>query len=302
MAEMRVPEDRWVAATETRPATLRARKVVHHATTKLFQKELPTFKNARAGLRSGNFNPAVLRPSNTPDDPNLLENPPEEGVAFSEWAVWKNGEIYSEHDAGQFLRAGAQVGFDMHMFAIGEETPAQVEVAFWFYPKGELPKYRAFMNGFGNGSARSLDIPPNSISRHEGYTLLPAPAIVLNFQPHMHMRGKSFAMEAIYPDGRVEMLNYVEKYAFNWHINYIYDKDVAPVLPKGTIIKTTAWHDNTTANKNNPDPTQWVTYGQRSIDEMAHANEVVVFLTDEDYEKIVAERKAKASRTTQQQQ
>jgi hypothetical protein len=77
---------------------------------------------------------------------------------------------------------------------------------------------------------------------------------------------------------------------------------VARVLPKGTIIKTTAWHDNTTANKNNPDPTQWVTYGQRSIDEMAHANEVVVFLTDEDYEKIVAERKAKASRTTQQQQ
>src|SRR5438309_4079331 len=67
---------------------------------------------------------------------------------------------------------------------------------------------------------------------------------------------------------------YVPRYAFNWHVNYVYAKGYTPVLPKGTIIKTTAWHDNTTANKFNPDPAQWVTYGQRSVDEMAHANEV----------------------------
>ena len=61
-------------------------------------------------------------------------------------------------------------------------------------------------------------------------------------------------MEAIYPDGRTEVLNSVPQYRFNWHINYVYTKDSAPVLPKGTIIKTTAWHDNTQANKFNPDP------------------------------------------------
>ena len=33
-----IPEDRWVAGTETRPVR-RSRKVVHHATTMLFQKE-----------------------------------------------------------------------------------------------------------------------------------------------------------------------------------------------------------------------------------------------------------------------
>ena len=44
----------------------------------------------------------------------------------------------------------------------------------------------------------------------------------------------------------------------------------------------------------------WVTFGQRSVDEMAHANEVVVDITQEDYERIAAERK-KASATTQQQ-
>jgi hypothetical protein len=303
MADQTVPEDRWVAGTETRP-TLRSRKVVHHATTKLFQKDPAAFTQASsaAARRNNTFDPSLLRPSARPDDPATLVDPPAGGYNFSEWAVGKNGELYAEHEAGQFVRAGAQIGFDVHLFAIGEETPAQVEVAFWFYPKGELPKYRAMMNGFGAGSARNLDIPPGTVTRHEAYTVLAAPALVLNFQPHMHLRGKAFAMEAIYPDGRVEMLNYVDKYAFNWHINYIYAKDVAPVLPKGTIIKTTAWHDNTAANKANPDPTQWVTYGQRSVDEMAHANEVVVFLTDEDYERLIAERKQSATRTTQQQQ
>ena len=158
------------------------------------------------------------------------------------------------------------------------------------------------MYNFGNAKARDLDIPPGQVSRIESYSALPAPAIILNFQPHMHLRGKAFSMEAIYPDGRTEMLNHVPRYAFNWHVNYVYSKESAPVVPKGTIIKTTAWHDNTAANKSNPDPAQWVTYGQRSVDEMAHANEVVIFITQADYERIVAERKSKASSTTQQQQ
>jgi hypothetical protein len=44
-----------------------------------------------------------------------------------------------------------------------------------------------------------------------------------------------------------------------------------------------------------------VTFGQRSVDEMAHANEVVVYITEADYERIIAERK-KAVTTQQQQQ
>ena len=67
--------------------------------------------------------------------------------------------------------------------------------------------------------------------------------------------------------------------------------DAAPVLPKGTIIKLTAWHDNTAANRANPDPTQWVGWGQRSFDDMYHAHVNVVYLTDEDYEQIVEERR-----------
>ena len=50
------------------------------------------------------------------------------------------------------------------------------------------------------------------------------------------------------------MLNHVADFDFNWHVNYVYTDDSAPVLPAGTVIKLTAWHDNTEANRANPDP------------------------------------------------
>jgi hypothetical protein len=83
--------------------------------------------------------------------------------------------------------------------------------------------------------------------------------------------------------------------------NYIYAEDAAPAFPKGTIIHVTAFYDNTKANKNNPDPEQWVGYGDRTVDEMAHAWMNVVYLTDEEYQAELNARKVKTT-TTQQQQ
>jgi hypothetical protein len=75
--------------------------------------------------------------------------------------------------------------------------------------------------------------------------------------------------------------------------NYIYADDAAPVFPKGTVIHVSAWYDNTKANKNNPDPEQWVGYGDRTVDEMAHAWMNVVYLNDDEYKTLLAERKGK---------
>ena len=76
------------------------------------------------------------------------------------------------------------------------------------------------------------------------------------------------SLEAVHPDGSVEMLSHVDDFQFNWHINYVYADDVAPLLPPGTLVRVSAWHDNTAANRFNPDPNQWVGWGQRSYDEM----------------------------------
>ena len=78
--------------------------------------------------------------------------------------------------------------------------------------------------------------------------------------------------------------------------------DAAPLLPKGTIIKVTAWHDNTVAKKTNPDPNQWVGWGDRTVDEMAHAWINIVYLKDEDYKAEVEKRKTPTTQTQSPQQ
>ena len=44
-------------------------------------------------------------------------------------------------------------------------------------------------------------------------------------------------MEAILPTGQTQMLSMVSDFSFNWHNNYVYADDAAPLLPKGTILQ-----------------------------------------------------------------
>jgi len=181
------------------------------------------------------------------------------------------------------------------MFAIGEEIKNnQVELGVYFYPKGEVPKHRTVLKMFNVAPGSQLDIPPGKTTMTQNFHVLPAPARLENFQPHMHMRGKAMSMEAIYPDGRREVLSVVNNFQWNWHVNYIYADHAAPLLPKGTVLAFTAWHDNTAENPTNPDPNQWVGWGDRTVDEMAHAWVDVTYLEQAEYEKLAAERKAKA--------
>ena len=55
-------------------------------------------------------------------------------------------------------------------------------------------------------SLSQLSIPPNTISRSERFLRLDTPAMVINFQPHMHFRGRRMLLEAIHLDGRREIL------------------------------------------------------------------------------------------------
>ncbi|HKT80797.1 MAG TPA: hypothetical protein VJP86_11300, partial [Vicinamibacterales bacterium] len=122
------------------------------------------------------------------------------------------------------------------------------------------------------------------------------------FQPHMHLRGKAMSLEAILPNGQKQVLSYVPNFQFQWMNTYQYADDAAPLLPKGTILHVTSWHDNTSANKNNPDPDQWIGYGDRTVDEMAHAWINITYMNEDDFAKEVEARRALTSKTSQQQQ
>ena len=283
--ETGLTEARWVKAIEIKPSYPWGRQIVHHTLAFLVQDEERV------------TNLASTVPVGNDDDPGSRVT----AGLFMEWAVGKVGEIFPD-GAGKLMLPGAKIRWEVHMHAIGKEVvDDQVSIGVWFYPEGEEPKYRTILRAFG-AQGQSIDIPPGEIGVVQNFHVLPAPARLENFQPHMHMRGKAMSVEAIYPDGRRELINIVDNFQWNWHVNYVYDEDVAPVLPKGTTIVVTAWHDNTTDNPNNPDPRQWVGYGDRTVDEMAHVWIDVTYLEQEDYERIIAEREAKAEAEAERRQ
>ncbi|HLK69392.1 MAG TPA: cytochrome c [Bryobacteraceae bacterium] len=271
--EVPITEPRWVRAVEIRPSTAAGRKIMHHVLAYLYQEEPGTTPAAGAG---GMANAGLLM----------------------EWAIGKSFDIYRPN-TGKLLLPGSHISWELHLHAVGEQIRDQAELAVYFYPKGETPKYRTrltLFNAYPNtGSA--LDIPPNTVAESQGYHVLPQAARLENFQPHMHLRGKAMALEAILPDGSRQMLSYVNNFNFNWMNNYIYADDDAPVLPKGTIIHVTAWHDNTRANPHNPDPDQWVGFGDRTVDEMAHAWVNVTYMSDADYTDWLSHHKTKPAAT-----
>jgi mono/diheme cytochrome c family protein len=261
-------EPRWVRAIEMRPSYPEGRKIVHHTLAFLLQRE----EGGIAGLAS------------TAAGVNVGISP-----LFMEWAVGKVGEVFAE-DAGKLMLPGSQISFEVHLHAIGELVRDQVvELGVYFYPEGYVPENRTVLNMF-RVVDEELDIPAGQVSVTQNFHVMQAPGRLENFQPHMHMRGKAMSMEAIYPDGRKELLSSVDNFQWNWHVNYVYEEDVAPLLPKGTTLVFTAWHDNTETNPNNPDYRQWVGYGDRTVDEMAHAWVDVTYLEQEEFDRQVAAR------------
>jgi hypothetical protein len=260
MTNINIDEPRWARAVEMRPVSTGGRKITHHAIAHLVQHD-PSAPEANDGLG---------------------QRSPDEAGQLMEWAVGKNYDIFDE-GTGKLILPGSHVWWDIHYHAVGEQIRDHVQLAVWFYPKGQEPKYRTLLTGFQGTNGGRLDLEPGKVTESNGYTVLKTAAKLGNFQPHMHLRGKAMAIEAILPDGTIQQISYVDKFNFNWMTNYIYEDDAAPVFPKGTIIHVTAWHDNTAANPNNPDYRQWVGYGDRTVDEMAHAWVNVTAISDEDY-------------------
>jgi len=273
VSETGLTEQRWVRAIEIKPSYPDGRRIVHHVLTTLEQGE-----EGVTGL--------AHEAHDVQRTPGL----------FMEWAVGKTGEIFAA-DAGKLMLPGAKIRWEIHMFAIGKEIKDnQVELAVYFYPKGTVPKNRTVLRMFDVSRGSELDIPPNEVAMTQNFYVIQAPARMENFQPHMHMRGKAMSVEAIYPDGRKEVLSAVNNFQWKWHVNYIYANNTAPLLPKGTVLVFTAWHDNTADNPNNPDPRQWVGWGDRTVDEMAHAWVDLTYLSQADFDSLVAERASRAGR------
>ncbi len=247
-------EDRYIRAVESRPSLPGAEKVVHHAVTSMI------FPDGERGF-------------------------------LNEYAVGKNADIFPT-GTGRLIKAGTKIRYSLHVHAIGEETPADVVVALKFYPKGYTPDHVVFA-AHAADSYDTIDIPAgDDNARADGYYFLKEPAQVVSFQPHLHNRGKRQCVEAIYPSGLVETLSCAQ-HNFAWMLNYTYTEDAQPLLPAGTNLHLISWYDNSENNRYNPDPRNWIGFGNRSMDEMSHTWMNIFYLSEEEFEQRVEARRAK---------
>jgi hypothetical protein len=222
----RFKEDVWVQAAEARPGN---RAVVHHILA--FVRD--------PAKRSERPEDKVLVGHAPGDLPLVL--PP--GVAMK-------------------IPKGADLIFQMHYTASGVEQADRSSVGLVFAKRP--PRYVAHTRTVNN---QDFAIPPGA-SNHEvrsSFTF-PREAAILGLMPHMHLRGKSFRYELIYPDGRSEVVLSVPRYDFNWQSTY---RLVTPLrVPAGTRVACTGTFDNSAGNPNNPDPTQVVRWGDQTWEEM----------------------------------
>ena len=277
-------QDRWIKAVEVRPHSVEARYVFHHA------------------------NPALIMPGEIVDP---ME--PQSGrVKFIDSAVGTTGRIFPDNQ-GRMIRPGSSVSWAMHYFPYSHDIEAALQVAVWYYPVGYEPEFYSMgdvqmqtsmtsytgefnpRSGTRDSSGRLHDhsdilIPPNSVTTLKGVHVLDRPAMMHSIRGHMHLLGKYQVLEAIYPDGRWEIISKLN-WDHSWHTLFLYEDHVAPLFPKGTVLLMSSTFDNTADNPHNQDPDQWITGGDRSVDEMGHIRlGLTYFENEEDFQKMVEAR------------
>ncbi len=253
-------EDRWVRAFETRPSFPGGREVVHHAIPRLLRLD-----------EEGEY---------------------QRIASLSEYAMGKVGEIVPA-DAGRLLKASDVIEWDAHYYPMGHEVPDdEVELGVWFHDEGYEPEFEQDLRLYTLQG--DIALAPGGTAMTQGFHRWDHPVRLDSFQPHGHVHLHAMSIRAVYPDGSDELISMVTDFNARWHHSYIYGDDSAPLLPEGTVLVITGWYDNTADNPLNPDPEIWYARGNRTTDEMSHAWLAVTHLTDEGFERLVEERKAKA--------
>lgn len=157
---------------------------------------------------------------------------------------------------------GAKLTFQMHYTANGTEQKDRSSIGLIFCkepPTHAVQTASILQMGFklppGDGNTKVV-----SSAKYD------KDVIILNFMPHMHLRGKDFEYRVEYPDGKSEIVLSVPRYDFNWQLRYVLAKPLR--IPAGSKIVCTAHFDNSSNNLSNPDPTATVRWGPQTWDEM----------------------------------
>ncbi len=243
-------EDKWIQAVEVRPSD---RTVVHHAVVYLREPGSKWMADAKPGM------PYVPQNLNAGSRfANVL------GAQNDVLTVYTPGMVPDEYKPGQAkqIRAGTDFVIQMHYTSSGKATKDQTSIGLIYAP-GE-PKERIITTAAVNNR---FTIPAGDGNfRAEATVPVINPMTMLSVFPHMHLRGKAFQYDLIYPNGETKTIMRVDKWSLNWQLSY---KLAEPIeLTPGMKVKATAWWDNSPNNPANPDASKEVKWGDQSWEEM----------------------------------
>ena len=243
-------EDKWVQAVEVRPSN---RAVVHHAVIYMRAPGNRWLAEAEQGVP---FVPVAATPQeravNIGGGGSDLLTTYTPGMVPDDW----------QPGAAKLVKAGTDLVFQMHYTANGTAGTDQSIIGLVFAK--EPPKQRIVSVSAANQRIR-IPAGDANYSAEATFTVR-APMTLVNLFPHLHLRGKAFEYDVIYPDGRTDTILKVDKWDLNWQLAYTLAEPLA--LAPGTRIKVTGWWDNSANNPANPDPSVDVAWGEQSWEEM----------------------------------
>ncbi len=168
--------------------------------------------------------------------------------------------------AARRVPAGSKLVFQMHYTPTGKAQPDLTRIGMLFARDEEVTHEVFTVVAID----QEFEIPPHAANHAVTVTVdaLPASSELFAIVPHMHVRGKSMQISTRRGDTEQLILD-VPRYDFNWQHSYF----LAKPLPLTSVdaIKMTATFDNSANNPTNPDPTQFVTWGDQTWQEMAIA-------------------------------
>jgi len=250
-------EDRWISGAEYRPGN---RSVVHHATLFVRPPESTWLRKYPVGEF---FVPQEqIRTASTPR-PAATTNAGANALN-TRIAGYVPGRPERNLDPGygMLIPKGSDLVFQLHYTANGKAASDRSRVGLVFAktpPQKRVFSFSAFNDAFA--------IPPGAENYAvTGSGVLGLDAELIEVYPHMHLRGKSMVLTAVYPNGQREEILRVPSYDFNWQL--LYQLGESKKLPKGTILIADGAFDNSLNNRYNPDPKAEVRWGDQSWDEM----------------------------------
>ena len=112
-----------------------------------------------------------------------------------------------------------------------------------------------------------IDIPPGEKNyKASANATLPVDTEWISVTPHAHLLCREIKGDYTLPNGTKKPLVWIKNWDFDWQDQYMFKQPLK--LPKGTVLHSSAWYDNSTANKSNPDPKVNVHWGEQTWEEM----------------------------------